>query len=232
MPTTREADHNRVESQRSNRRPHRDPGGNTDDNKLDPAVIPGDTKKQQPTIIKINTEDVGGVPTAPPTATTTTKNRSRSRANSSSSSSNNNPNTHQSLPANSHPRNGEWIQHQETQQRPAPAAAFNRNTSARSSRSATAGSDAGGGSGVPPPRPYKSPELTPYANLDQRAWNNPKNQVLPSPGGSLPSSHRAPNPTTNYATVMSNSKLVEYNEKRVNGEIVSQSVHKQERMNQ
>jgi len=146
--------------------------GNTDDSKLDPAVITGDTKKQQPTIIKINQ----GVP----------KNRSRSRA--SSSSSNNNPtnNLPRAATMNPHHHNGDWIQHQETQQK---AATFHRDLSSRSSRSANTGSDA-------PPRPYKSPELSPYQ--DQRAFMNPKNQVLPSPGGSLPSSHRVP--STNYAT--------------------------------
>lgn len=214
-PTTREADHNRAESQRS-KHPHRDRDSTDDNNKLDPAVISGDTKKH-PTIIKVNQQEQGGQAAA----ATTSSSRGRSRANSSSSSSNNNHPNRMPMP----PANGEWIQH-ETHQQKSATPQFQRNTSARSSRSVTAGN--GNGDNPAPPRPYKSPELSPYANLDQRAFmNNPKNQVLPSPGGSLPSNHR---PT--YSTVMSNSKVVEYNEKRVNGEIVSQSVHKQEKVNQ
>jgi len=207
---------------------HRDPGS-TDDNKLDPAVITGDTKK--PTIIKVNQEAGNGGQAAAANSKSNSSQRGRSRANSTSSSSNNNPSHQQQqhhVPISTtptmtgpHPRNGEWIQHQETQRN------FARNTSARSSRSVT------GSETLPPPRPYKSPELSPYANLDQRAFmNNPKNQVLPSPGGSLPSNHRSHPPPTTYSSVRSNSKVVEYNEKRVNGEIVSQSVHKQEKMNQ
>jgi len=203
-------------------------------------VIPGDTKKeQQPTIIKVN-QDGNSAANKP--------RHSRANSSSSRSSSNNNNNRqqqqqqqqqHQSLPHSasntptmSHqPRgNGEWIQNQETQQR---SSDFDRNASARSSRRSAAAAAGGSDSLPPPPRPYKSPELTPYANLDQRAFmNNPRNQVLPSPGGSLPSNRTPANPTTSYATVMSNSKVVEYNEKRVNGELVSQSVHKQERVNQ
>lgn len=160
---------------------HRDPTG---DNKLvDPAVIPGDTKKS--TIIKVNHEK---------------SSTNRSRTNSSSSSSNNNP-RHNGY-------NKQW----------APAAAeptantrdFVRNDAARST--------GGGSNTLPPPRPYKSPDL--YANTQTRSFkSDPRNQVLPSAS------------TTSYATVMSNSRTMQYQEKRVNGEIVSQSVHEQENMN-
>lgn len=137
------------------------------------------------------------------------KSSGRSRTASSSSSTNNNRNS-----TRSYPRTGTLpvSQHHDTRD-------FVRNVSARSStmnpqQAANA-----------PPRPYKSPDL--YANT-RSFKTDPRNQVLPSPtGGTLPN-HA--NPTT-YATVMSNQRTMQYKEERVNGELVSQSVHKQERMN-
>jgi len=161
---------------------HRDPTG---DNKLvDPAVIPGDTKKS--TIIKVNHEK---------------SSTNRSRTNSSSSSSNNNP------------------RHNGYSKQWAPAAAAEPTANTRDFvRNDAARSTGGGSNTLPPPRPYKSPDL--YANTQTRSFkSDPRNQVLPSAS------------TTSYATVMSNSRTMQYQEKRVNGEIVSQSVHEQESMN-
>lgn len=136
------------------------------------------------------------------------KSSGRSRTASSSSSTNNNRNS-----TRSYPRTGTLPPQQHDTRE------FVRNASARSStvnpqhlQHANA-----------PPRPYKSPDL--YANT-RSFKTDPRNQVLPSPnGGTLHA-----NPTT-YATVMSNQRTMQYKEERVNGEIVSQSVHKQERMN-
>lgn len=108
--------------------------------------------------------------------------------------------------SNNNPRNNgynkQWAAESNTRD-------FVRNDAARST---------GGTASNPPPRPYKSPDL--YANTQTRSFkSDPRNQVLPS------------STSTSYATVMSNSRTMQYQEKRVNGEIVSQSVHEQESMN-
>ena len=82
---------------------------------------------------------------------------------------------------------------------------FVRNASARSSNLSGTPSGGGGGQAAPPPRPYKSPDL--YANT-RSFKTNPMNQVLPSPGGSLPTQTTSTNNQTSYATVMSNSRVM------------------------
>jgi len=107
-----------------------------------------------------------------------------------------------------------------------------------SKRSTTSGHSTGSSSSnnmtnnIPPARPPKSAELQ-YASLDKKFMDNPRNQVLPtvinvnSPAGTIANpSYRPTSSTSPYATIVSSS--IRSSEQRVNGEVVSSSMHREE----
>jgi len=107
-----------------------------------------------------------------------------------------------------------------------------------SKRSTTSGHSSGSSTSnnmtnnIPPARPPKSAELQ-YASLDKKFMDNPRNQVLPtvinvnSPAGTIANpSYRPTSSTSPYATIVSSS--IRSSEQRVNGEVVSSSMHREE----
>lgn len=185
-------------------------------------------------------------PTSPNNPQTTNKPPTSSRRSSSSSNHNNNTadvGTNIAFGAKASPRvQGEWIDQDRGQ---TTKTNIIRTHKQSSKRSATSGNSSGSSTSnnmtnmTPPPRPHKPSELQ-YANLDRNFMSDPRNQVLPTginvnPNGStVPSDPAYRPPTTSpYATIVtsSSSSRIVSSEKRVNGELVSQSVHREEYQN-
>lgn len=127
---------------------------------------------------------------------------------------------------------GEWLSQHDGQ--PSSNPTIIKTHKQPSKRSTTSGHSTGSSTSnnmtnnIPPARPPKSAELQ-YANLDKQFMDNPRNQVLPtvinvqSPANP---SFRPSSSTSPYATIVSSS--IRSSEHRVNGQVVSSSVHREE----